>query len=202
MKDEKRMSEWRLWNVGKNVGRAGIRTLNPWIDSQRRYRLNYQGSDAPRLPFSYDVVHFGHFTHSNSRLKVWFDPLQWTRDNSKPKGTHNFFELSYVCLASWFICTEMFIMKSKPVKKYIKKTAIRTDSTLSLKDRSGNRFELTGTFELLHVIVILLYLDEVMENRFSKWEKPNTNILKQCWISFHCPLSKFLSKLLDHSSDL
>ena len=28
----------------KEVGRAGIRTHNPWIDSPRRYRLSYRGS--------------------------------------------------------------------------------------------------------------------------------------------------------------
>ena len=48
VKDEWRMSQWLLSNVGKNVGRAGIRTHNPWIDSPRRYRLSYRGSARER----------------------------------------------------------------------------------------------------------------------------------------------------------
>ena len=31
-------------NVGKKVGRSGIQTHNPWIDSPRRYRLSYRDS--------------------------------------------------------------------------------------------------------------------------------------------------------------
>ena len=44
VEDEWRMSHWLLSIVGKKVGRAGIRTHNPWIDSPRRYRLRYRGS--------------------------------------------------------------------------------------------------------------------------------------------------------------
>ena len=44
VKDEWRKSQWLCLNVGKNVGRAGIRTRNTWIESPRRYRLSYQGS--------------------------------------------------------------------------------------------------------------------------------------------------------------
>ena len=44
VEDEWRMSHWLLSIVGKKVGRAGIRTHNPWIDSPRRYRLSYRGS--------------------------------------------------------------------------------------------------------------------------------------------------------------
>ena len=38
------MTHWLLSIVGKKVGRAGIRTHNPWIDNPRRYRLSYRGS--------------------------------------------------------------------------------------------------------------------------------------------------------------
>ena len=44
VEDEWRMSHWLLSNVGKKVGRVGIRTYDPWIDSPRRYRLNYRDS--------------------------------------------------------------------------------------------------------------------------------------------------------------
>ena len=44
VKDEWRMSQWLLSNVGKKVEGAGIRTHNPWIDSPRRYRLSYRDS--------------------------------------------------------------------------------------------------------------------------------------------------------------
>ena len=43
--NEWRRSQWLLSNVWKNVGRAGIQTHNPWIDSPRCYRLSYRGSD-------------------------------------------------------------------------------------------------------------------------------------------------------------
>ena len=41
---EWRMSHWLLSIIGKKIGRAGIRTHNPWIDIPRRYRLSYRGS--------------------------------------------------------------------------------------------------------------------------------------------------------------
>ena len=44
MKDKWCLSQWLLSNVGKNFGRAGVRTHNPWIDNPRRYRLSYLGS--------------------------------------------------------------------------------------------------------------------------------------------------------------
>ena len=39
------LSQWLLSNDGNDVGRAGIRTDNPWINSPRRYRLRYRGLD-------------------------------------------------------------------------------------------------------------------------------------------------------------
>ena len=52
VEDEWRMSHWLLSIVGKKVGRAGIRTHNPWIDSPRRYRLSYRGSAQTTLKTS------------------------------------------------------------------------------------------------------------------------------------------------------
>ena len=42
VKDEWFMSHWLLSNVGKNVGRAVVRTQYPWVDSPPRYRLTYR----------------------------------------------------------------------------------------------------------------------------------------------------------------
>ena len=44
VEDKWRMSHWALSIVGKKVGRAGIRTHIPWIDSPRRYRVSYRDS--------------------------------------------------------------------------------------------------------------------------------------------------------------
>ena len=41
VENEWRMSHWLLSIVGKKVGRAGIQTHNPWIDSPRRYRAQH-----------------------------------------------------------------------------------------------------------------------------------------------------------------
>ena len=46
---------WLLSIIGKKVGRAGIQTHNPWIDSPRRYQLSYRGSAPSNLKVLSDV---------------------------------------------------------------------------------------------------------------------------------------------------
>ena len=41
VEDELHFSHWLLSNVGKSVGRAGVLTHNPCINSLRRYRVGY-----------------------------------------------------------------------------------------------------------------------------------------------------------------
>ena len=57
VEDEWRMSHWLLFIVGKKVGRAGIRTHNPWIDSPRRYWLSYRGSADYIWKISFVIFH-------------------------------------------------------------------------------------------------------------------------------------------------
>ena len=59
VKYELRRSQWLLSNVGKNVGRAGILTHNPWIDSPRRYQLSYRPRETVwMLRSSWDISLF------------------------------------------------------------------------------------------------------------------------------------------------
>ena len=49
--DEWPSSHWLLSNVRKNVGRAGIRTYNPWIDSPPSCRLSYRTVNTERKQY-------------------------------------------------------------------------------------------------------------------------------------------------------
>ena len=48
VKDEWHLLQLLLSNIGKNAGRAGVQTVNPWIDISRQYRLRYWCSDGGR----------------------------------------------------------------------------------------------------------------------------------------------------------